>query len=110
MLTNLKSDLDKLKNSKKAKIYAQFFKTKKGEYGEGDIFLGITVPIQRKLSKNYTNLTLEDLQSLLSSKIHEYRLIALVILMNKYKKSDNKKELFEYYIKNAKNINNWDLV
>ncbi|NOR84688.1 DNA alkylation repair protein [archaeon] len=112
MLKLLKSDLDNLKDSKRAEIYARFFKTKKGEYGEGDTFLGITVPNQRKVAKNYTNLSLEDIQFLLLSNIHEYRLTALIILMDKYKKANDndKKKIFDLYIKNTKNINNWDLV
>lgn len=112
MLNQLKKDLQKLKNPQKAKILARFFKTGKGEYGEGDVFLGITVPQQRKVAKKYPDLTLKQLQNLLSSKIHEYRLTALFILINKYRKADekDKKEIFNFYLQNTKNINNWDLV
>lgn len=90
----------------------RFFKTGKGEYGEGDIFLGLTVPQQRKIAKKHSGIALKDLQKLLSSKIHEYRLVALVILTIKYQKTDGvgKKEIFDFYLKNTKNINNWDLV
>ncbi len=84
MIDNFIKDLDKLKDSKKAKILAGFFKTGKGEYGEGDIFLGITVPEQRKIAKKYLNLKLEELQKLLNSKIHEHRLVSLMILVMKY--------------------------
>ena len=110
MLNNLKHELQELKDSKKAEIYARFFKTGKGQYGKGDIFLGITVPNQRKVAKNYQNLPLKDIQVLLLDKIHEYRFTALIILVTKYKKANNKKEIFDFYIKNTKNINNWDLV
>ena len=110
MLNNLKYDLQELKDTKKAEIYARFFKTGKGQYGQGDIFLGITVPNQRTVAKNYLNLPLKDIQILLLDNIHEYRLTALIILVTKYKKSNNKKEIVDFYIKNAKNINNWDLV
>lgn len=106
MLKNICSDLDKLKDSKKAKDLQRFFKTGKGEYGEGDIFLGIVVPEQRRVSKKYLDLTLGDLQKLLDSKIHEYRLTALFILIAK----KDKRAAFDFYIKNTKNINNWDLV
>lgn len=106
MLKNICSDLDKLKNPKKAKDLQRFFKTGKGEYGEGDIFLGIMVPQQRKLAKKYLDLDLDDLQKLLDSKIHEYRMTALFILMKK----DDKKKIFDFYLKNTRNINNWDLV
>lgn len=105
-------EIQQLKTPKKAKILARFFKTGKGEYGEGDIFLGITVPQQRQIAKKYSNLTLEELQKLLNTKIHEYRLVALLILMIRYKKSDeeDKKTIFQFYLSNTKNINNWDLV
>jgi len=112
MLSNLKKDLEKLRNPEKAKILQGFFKTKKGEYGEGDIFLGIVVPLQRLVAKKYTDLSLKDLQDLLSSKIHEYRLVSLLILIQQYKKADKeaKKKIVDFYLKNTKNINNWDLV
>jgi len=112
MLNQLKKDLEKLRNPKKAKILQRFFKTGKGEYGEGDIFLGIVVPTQRLVAKKYTELTLKDLQKLLSEKVHEYRLIALIILIQKYKKASikAKKEIVAFYLKNTKKINNWDLV
>ena len=109
MINQLKKELKEKSNSKQAKILQRFFKTGKGEYGEGDIFLGIKVPIQRSIAKKYTNLPLNQLQNLLNSKVHEYRLIALVILMDKYKK-ENKEKIYNFYIKNLKNINNWDLV
>lgn len=111
-LEKLTQDLQRLKNPKKAQILSRFFKIGKGEYGEGDIFLGLTVPQQRQVAKKYPNATLEELQELLSSKIHEYRLTALFVLMGKYKRADDKekKEIFNFYLKNTKNINNWDLI
>ncbi|MFA5175991.1 MAG: DNA alkylation repair protein [Candidatus Nanoarchaeia archaeon] len=111
MLKDIKNDFNSLKNPEKAKKLAGFFKTAKGEYGYGDNFLGIIVPEQRKLAKKYPNLSLENLQELLSSNIHEYRLTSLFILISKYKKADSEKEkIFKFYLKNTKNINNWDLV
>jgi 3-methyladenine DNA glycosylase AlkD len=112
MLTKIKSDLQSLKNPEKAKILSRFFKTGKGQYGEGDVFLGINVPDQRRIAKKHPDLSLKDLRKLLSSKIHEYRLTSLFILTIKYYKADItfKKELFKFYINNIKNINNWDLV
>jgi len=114
MLNDLKKDIEKAKNPEQAKILQRFFKTGKGEYGEGDIFLGIKVPVQRIIAKKYTELSFMDLQSLLNSKIHEERLIALIILTNKYKKAKKdtakKRQIFEFYLKNTNNINNWDLV
>jgi 3-methyladenine DNA glycosylase AlkD len=115
-LKNLRLNLKNNSEKHKALIYQQFFKTRKGEYGEGDIFLGINVPKQRKIAKKYYNISLKEIQKLLNSKIHEERFIALIILIKKYetaKKQNNKKEqknIFEFYLKNTKNINNWDLV
>ncbi|MCW4054377.1 MAG: DNA alkylation repair protein [Candidatus Bathyarchaeota archaeon] len=112
MLNQIKKDLAQLGDPERAKNSYGFFKTGKGEYGEGDIFLGITVPKQRKVAKRYDNLSLDDLQELLKSKIHEHRFTALVILISKYRKAGEtgKKEIFDFYLKNTKNINNWDLV
>jgi 3-methyladenine DNA glycosylase AlkD len=112
MLVQLKRDLQRLKNPKKAKIYQRFFKTGKGEYGEGDKFLGLTVPDQRKIAKKYQDLSLSDLQKLLNTKTHEYRSTALLILVLKYEKTKEKekKKIVNFYLKNTRNINNWDLV
>lgn len=108
----LQGELQKLKNPQKAKVSQRFFKTGKGGYEEGDIFLGIIVSQQRQIAKKYTHLALEELQKLLSSKIHEYRLTALFVLMAKYKRAEKpeKREIFDFYLQNTKNINNWDLI
>jgi len=105
-------DLRKLANPDKAKILQKFFKTGKGEYGEGDIFLGLTVPEQRKIAQKYRNLTFSEIQELLSSPIHEFRLTALIILTLKYKKAEEseREKIVNFYLKNLKNVNNWDLV
>ncbi|MAG45746.1 MAG: DNA alkylation repair protein [Nanoarchaeota archaeon] len=110
MLSQLQAELKSLENPEKAKIYQRFFKTGKGEYGEGDIFLGLTVPQQRQIAKKYPKLSLEKIQELLKSKIHEERVVALMILKHKYQKDSNKKEIIDFYLKNTENINNWDLV
>ncbi len=132
-MTNLKSLIDELNNKtnpSKAMILSGFFKTGKGDYGEGDIFLGLTVPEQRSLAKKYIDISLDDIQVLLKSKIHEHRLTGLIILTYQYEKEASKekkderkkesgekikkekksKEIFDFYIRNADNINNWDLV
>ncbi len=108
MLNQLKKDLQKLANSNKAKDLSRFFKTGKGQYGEGDIFLGVSVPDQRENAKKYPGLQLNGIQDLLSSKIHEYRLTSLFILISKFEKGNNelKKEIFDFYLQNTKNVNN----
>lgn len=112
MLEQLRKELQNFANPKQAEILQRFFKTNKGEYGEGDIFLGVKVPVQRKIAKKYVGLGLSKLQELIKSKIHEHRLISLIILSEKYKKAseDDKGNIFNFYLKNTKNINNWDLV
>ncbi len=111
-LIDLISDLKKLSNPAQAKILSWFFKTWKGEYGEWDKFLGIKVPVQRQIAKKYTDLNFEDLQLLLNSDIHEHRVVALLILVQKYSKWDAniQKKIYKFYIKNSKRINNRDLV
>ena len=75
-----------MKNPERAKASQRYFKTGKGQYAQGDIFIGLTNPILRTISKRYIGLSYQEIQELLSSKIHEYRLIALLILVHKYKK------------------------
>jgi len=112
MLDQIKKDLAQLGDPERAKNSRWFFKTGKGQYGEGDVFLGIPVPEQRKVAKKYFLLSLDDVQELLNSKIHEYRFTALVILISKYRKAEEslKEEIFNFILKNTQNINNWDLV
>ena len=111
-MNQIEKDLIKLENPEKIKRFARFFKTGKGEYGEGDIFLGISVPEQRKIAKKYQKFELKDVQKMLSSKIHEHRSVALMILIIRYNKSNTikKKKIFDFYLKNMKYVNNWDLV
>lgn len=109
-LFKLKKDLQRLKNPSKIKIYSNFFKTGKGQYGEGDKFLGITVPQQRVVAQKYAGLGLLDIKKLLASPIHEHRLTASLILVEQYQNSVDKRRIYNFYIKNAKGINNWDLV
>ena len=112
MLNKIKKDLAQLGDPERAKNSRWFFKTGKGQYGEGEIFIGIPVPEQRKVAKKYADLLLADLQELLRSKIHEHRFTALLILISKYRKAEElgKKEIFDFYLKNTENVSNWDLV
>jgi len=105
-------DLSFYQNKEKAQLLQKFFKTAKGQYGEGDIFIGIIVPNQRIIAKKYKELTLTEIQKLLNSKIHEHRLTALFILTYKFPKANEtlKKKIVDFYLKNTKQINNWDLI
>lgn len=126
-LEPLLDEFQKKANPSKAMLLSGFFKTGKGEYGEGDVFLGLTVPEQRVLAKKYLNLDFHEIQFLINSEIHEHRLTGLIILTYKYelaekeeKKEKNKekkkekailkKQIFYFYLSNSKKINNWDLV
>jgi len=104
--------LKDLENKEKAKILSSFFKTGKGEYGYGDVFLGVQMPKQRKVAKKFSGLPLKEIKRLLKTTVHEHRMTALLILILQYKRADEsrKKELFEFYLENTKGINNWDLV
>ena len=103
-------ELKEASNPAKAKIFQRFFKTGKGEYGEGDIFLGLTSPEIKKITQKYNNLKLIQVEKLLASKTHECRVAALRILAHQFKESPEKEKIVEFYLKNIKYINNWDLV
>lgn len=111
-LSKLKSTIRKNANKENAKNLQWFFKTGKGEYGEGDKFLGLKVPLQRKIAREFSDLELSGSKQLLQSKFHEERLISLFILIVKYQKAaENEKEKFyKFYLQNRQHINNWYLV
>lgn len=101
------------KNEEKAKHLSGFFKTGKGQYGEGDVFLGLTVPQTRAIVKEfYQKLSIDEISEVLKSPYHEVRLGALLVLVFKYKKAEQteKQKIYQTYIKNIDYINNWDLV
>lgn len=105
-------ELKKYQNKEKAIFFKRFFKTGKGEYGEGDRFLGVNVPIQRRIAKKYSLISLEEIQQILFSPLHEVRLTAVFILCYQYEKSteEHKKKIFDFYLKHTQQINGWDLV
>jgi 3-methyladenine DNA glycosylase AlkD len=112
MLKDLIEDLQSIASPNKIKDFQRFFKTGKGQYGEGDVFIGISMPQIRDVIKYHNSLDFNDLQELLNSEIHEFRMAALLILVGQFKKSkaDKRKEIYEFYLKNINQINNWDLV
>ena len=108
----MRLELEELADPEKAVHTQRFFKTAPGEYGHGDRFIGIRVPPLRHLARQFSDLTQKELQELLDSPIHEERLIALIMLVNRYQKGsdDDKKEVFDFYLANTAAVNNWDLV
>lgn len=112
MVNELRAALREKINPEKAAFFPKFFKTGPGQYGEGDKFLGVTVPNQRLVAKQFKNLSLADVQVLLKSEWHEERLTALLILVKQFQKADTQtqKNIYDFYLKNTQYINNWDLV
>ena len=106
------SDIQAHAHPDKARIYARYFKTGKGEYAEGDVFLGLTVPEQRTIAKKYVSLPLAEIEELLYSKFHEHRLTGLIILVYKYEKASlvEKKNIIKFYLEHKQRSNNWDLI
>jgi 3-methyladenine DNA glycosylase AlkD len=106
------TDLRSYADPAHAILLQRFFKTGPGEYGQGDVFLGVRVPQTRKVAKNYQNLALGDIKHLLTSSIHEERLLALIIMTLQYPKTTTteQEELYKTYLSYRHRINNWDLV
>ena len=112
MYSQVKADLENASDPVHAEKLQGFFKTGTGEYGEGDIFLGVKVPEQRRIAKKHRNISLEETIELLQSDIHEHRLTSLFILNHKFEKGDDetKEEIVDLYLANTAYVNNWDLV
>lgn len=109
----IESELRALADAKKASVLARFFKTGPGQYGEGDMFLGLTVPQVRALVKKYAKqMSLTHIEALLDNPIHEVRLAGVLALVARYEKADfaRQAEIVEFYLKNLAGVNNWDLV
>ena len=109
------NELKKRSNKSQAVLAQRFFKIAKGEYGYGDVFIGVRVPVIRQIARKYQLLTLSEIEKLTSSKLHEVRLCGLVIITMQYKRAKGEaaqKRLFDFYLKQIKKgrVNNWDLV
>jgi 3-methyladenine DNA glycosylase AlkD len=108
----LQRELKAAGNAEHAEALAWFFKTGKGQYGEGDRFLGIKVPALRKIAHRYLHLSLRNLDRMLASPVHEFRFVALEILVGQYERAQDagKDAIFAFYLSQTSRINNWDLV
>jgi 3-methyladenine DNA glycosylase AlkD len=111
-LKQIRAKLNANADKSKAKVLQTFFKTGIGQYSQGDIFLGISVPHTRAIAQEFPDLTKSDIIELLKSKYHEHRLIALLILVEQFKTADHteKTQIYKLYMGNTQYINNWDLV
>lgn len=112
-VSKLTKELKNHTNKPQAAILQRFFKTGPGEYGAGDVFLGLKVPLQRRIASQYTDLGLTDIKKLLDSKIHEFRMVGLFILVDQYqaaKNSEERAKIVKFYLQNSHRVNNWDLV
>jgi len=108
----IKEEFQKLKDPERAAHLQRYFKTGEGEYGEGDIFLGLRVPVVRKIARKYRTISLETATGFLQSQFHEERLFALIVLVDCFGKASekDKEKIYNLYLNNTEYINNWDLV
>jgi len=99
-------------SAEKATVLQRFFKTGPGEYGEGDVFLGVVVPDIRRVSKEFRGASVAEIRTLLASGVHEERLLALLMLVHAYEEGDDirRRRIYDLYLRSTKYINNWDLV
>ena len=109
MTTQIYNALVARSDEEKKIVLPRFFKTGKGQYGEGDIFLGVTVPNIREVAKEFKDINIDIIEKLIHSPWHEMRMCALLILVNNSKKEVTK-DTFEFYLSQTKYINIWDLV
>jgi 3-methyladenine DNA glycosylase AlkD len=110
---DVRKELKSMADPEKAAILQRFFKTGPSQYGEGDIFIGVMVPQSRQVAKKFNQLPLGEVRTLLYSRVHEERLVALLILAWRYSSASSsreKEEIVKFYLDHIKQVNNWDLV
>ena len=112
IIANIEKDLEDLCDPAKAEFLPRFFKTLPGGYAEGDVFVGVSVPNARAVARKYWDLPISQVNHLLHSGIHEHRLTALLILVDKITNADpaGQEKIVRFYLGNLKHVNNWDLV
>lgn len=109
---DIERDLMEAARPDKVEVLASFFKSGRGEYGEGDVFIGVSVPDNRRVARRHLDAGLDDVRRLLQSPVHEVRLCALLVLVEQYKRGDaaRRREIYDFYLTVTNRINNWDLV
>ena len=110
---NVEQTLRTKTNPEKAAFFPRFFKAGPGEYGEGDKFLGVIVPEQRKIARQFSSLPQLEIKKLLDSPFHECRLTAVLILVRQFEQArtdEGRKSIYNFYLDNIDRVNNWDLV
>ena len=112
MTERIRQALQEASDPVKAAFFPRFFKAGKGEYAEGDVFLGVTVPRQRAIAKEFRDASFATIEEMLADPVHEMRLTALLILVEQYRKADaeRKKAIVDFYLRHLDGVNNWDLV
>ncbi len=112
LVLEIQNELRRLANKKIAEHSQRFFKTAEGQYGYGDKFLGIRVPVLRKLARQYSGISIDEASRLLNSEFHEERLLSLLLLVTMFKKAgdEGRRIIYTLYLENTRFINNWDLV
>lgn len=109
---DIERDLMEAARPDKVEVLASFFKSGCGEYGEGDVFIGVSVPDNRRVARRHLDAGLDDVRRLLQSPVHEVRLCALLVLVEQYRRGDAawRREIYDFYLTVTDRINNWDLV
>jgi 3-methyladenine DNA glycosylase AlkD len=112
MVSELKQELHKLGSPEKAAASAGFFKTGPGQYGEGDVFIGVSLPEQRRVAKRYLQMLIDQVEDLLMSPVHEFRMTALIIWVEQFKRGYEAQQrgIYQFYLAHTNWVNNWDLV